>query len=58
MLDSIAIEGGFQKPVFDAQTVFRAIMQAMAEPGTTQSHICASAPRSSGTNRHFEKNVG
>lgn len=44
MLDSIAIEGGFQKPVFDAQTVFRAIMQAMAEPGTIHRGMALANP--------------
>lgn len=31
-----AMEGGFADPVFDSQTVFRMLMQAMACPGTCQ----------------------
>lgn len=30
------IDGGFAAPVFNAQTVFRAVMDAMARPGTIQ----------------------
>lgn len=35
MLDQ-TIDGGFENPVFDAQTVFRAVMDALARPGTVR----------------------
>ena len=37
------IEGGFQAPVFEAQSVFRSIMNAMAQPGA--SCAIASVPK-------------
>lgn len=33
-LDTLAFSGGFQEPVFEAQAVFRTLMDCMARPGT------------------------
>lgn len=39
-LDTLAFTGGFQEPVFEAQAVFRTLMDCMARPGTI-GHIAA-----------------
>lgn len=40
MSDTLAFAGGFQEPVFEAQTVFRTLMDCMARPGTI-GHVTA-----------------
>lgn len=40
----LSIEGGFAEPVLDAQGVFRAIMEALARPGTRQALLTDASP--------------
>ena len=43
-MKSMALSGGFSEPVFDAQEVFRAVMDAMARPGKTVDISDKTAP--------------
>ncbi|MVA36902.1 phosphonate C-P lyase system protein PhnH [Agrobacterium vitis] len=37
MIEAESLTGGFTQPVFEAQSVFRAVMDGMARPGTRQT---------------------
>ncbi len=43
-LDTLAFAGGFQEPVFQAQAVFRTLMDCMARPGTIGTIAAPVAP--------------
>lgn len=43
-LDTLAFAGGFQEPVFQAQAVFRTLMDCMARPGTIGTIAAAVTP--------------
>jgi alpha-D-ribose 1-methylphosphonate 5-triphosphate synthase subunit PhnH len=40
----VALEGGFAEPVFDAQSIFRMLMDAMARPGTVGRTVATTTP--------------
>lgn len=44
LLSTVAVSGGFDDPVFEAQAVFRALMDAMARPGTVHDFPVSIAP--------------
>lgn len=49
-MDGTALSGGFAQPVFEAQAIFRLIMDAMARPGSISSvHADVAAPGALGT---------
>ena len=42
--DTLAFAGGFREPVFEAQAVFRTLMDCMARPGTIGEIAATVAP--------------